>query len=262
MRVHWVILSLVAAVTAQAADTLQVGKAVVNNGDVAVPLEVAIPAGKGPFPPVLYIHSERGYDPEVDTPLIRNLATEGFLVVAPDWQSGRFIQPMPPRHVPETESDVEAALDFLRKIPEACRIPVGVIGYSRGGYYAIRLAAKRRADIGAIATYGGQMQNPNAPEPEQLFSLAPEVMAITAPVLLIIGDQDFELRRIDNGRAFYALYERGVPVEIQIYPLARRGFVFRSDQTPEEKIAANHAHVRVRDFLLHYLELDKSGKCR
>ncbi len=32
-------------------------------------------------------------------------------------------------------------------------------------------------------------------------------------------------------RAFYALFERGVPVELQMYPMARRAFDFRSDQT-------------------------------
>lgn len=45
-----------------------------------------------------------------------------------------------------------------------------------------------------------------------------------------------------NGRrAFYALYERGVPVEMQYYPLARRAFDFRGDQSPEEKIAEKRA---------------------
>ena len=55
---------------------------------------------------------------------------------------------------------------------------------------------------------------------------------------MLIGDADLELRRHVNGRAFYVLWERGVPVELQMYPLARRAFDFRVDQSPEEKIAA------------------------
>ena len=32
------------------------------------------------------------------------------------------------------------------------------------------------------------------------------------------------MRRMNGGRAFYALWERGVPVEWQEYPMARRTF--------------------------------------
>lgn len=34
--------------------------------------------------------------------------------------------------------------------------------------------AKRGQDVAAIVSYYGHMQNPNAPEPEQLFSVARE----------------------------------------------------------------------------------------
>ena len=75
----------------------------------------------------------------------------------------------------------------------------------------------------AIANYAGHMQNPNAPEPEQLFSVAPEIAQINTPMLFLIGEQNYELRRMNGGRAFYSLYEREVPVEMQYYPLARQG---------------------------------------
>jgi carboxymethylenebutenolidase len=106
------------------------------------------------------------------------------------------------------------------------------------------------------------MQNPNAPEPDQLFRVAPEITQITTPLLLLIGDQDFELRRMSGGRAFYALWERGVPVELQGYPLARRAFDFRPDQTPEEKVATRHARQRVKDWLHRWMKLDARGQCR
>ncbi len=226
-----------------------------------VPVEVATPPGAGPFPPVLFIHAKRGYEGD-ERAHIRALAEQGFLVVAPDWQSGRFIERWPAAHNPDTEMDVEAGLDYLKSLPNACRQPVGIIGLSRGPYYAIRLAAKRGPDIATIVSYYGHMQNPNAPEPDQLFRIAPEITKITTPMLFLIGDADFELRRMNGGRAFYALWERGVPVEWQEYPMARRAFDFRPDQTPEEKIAARHARERAKNWLIKWMKLTPEAKCQ
>lgn len=243
-----------------AAGPVNITQTTIRNGDVEIPLDIATPAGKGPFPPVLFIHAKRGID-ENERQHISELAAQGFLVVMPDWQSGRMIERWPSEHNPATEGDVEAAMDYLIKLPNACKIPVGIVGQSRGPYYAIRLAAKRGKDIAAIASYYGHMQNPNAPEPDQLFRVAPELTEITTPVLYLIGEQDYELRRMSGGRAFYTLYERGVPVEMQYYPLARRAFDFRQDQWPEEKIATRHARQRVKDWLYRWMKVDKTGKC-
>ncbi len=255
------LLSLAACLTTLPAAAVTIEKSSLRNGDVEVPLALAVPEGPGPFPPVLFIHAKRGID-ENEEKHIAALAARGFLVAMPDWQSGRMIERWPSEHDPATEGDVEAALDALLKHPRACRMPVGIVAQSRGPYYAIRLAAKRGKEIAAIASYYGHLQNPNAPEPDQLFRVAPEIMQIDTPLLLLIGEQDFELRRMVNGRAFYALWERGVPVELQGYPLARRAFDFRADQTPEEKIATRHARQRVEAWLQRWMKLDAGNRCR
>jgi carboxymethylenebutenolidase len=235
-------------------------KSTTGTGRYDVPIEVARPAGNGPFPPVLYIHAKRGFEEE-DRTHMRALAAQGFLVLAPDWQQGNMIERWPDRHYPETEADVEAGLNALLARSDVCKGPVGIVGVSRGPYFAIRLAAKRPQDIAAIVSYYGHFQNPNAPEPQQLFSVAPEVSQIRAPVLMLIGDADFELRRMVNGRAFYALWARGVPVELQMYPMARRAFDFRADQSPEEKEATKHARQRARTWLATYLKVGPDGRC-
>ena len=45
-----------------------------------VPVEIAKPAGKGPFPPVLFIHAKRGYEGN-ERAHVHELAAQGFLVV-------------------------------------------------------------------------------------------------------------------------------------------------------------------------------------
>ena len=248
--------ALPALATAQAIESLTL-----RNKDVQVPAELARPAGAGPFPPLLFIHARRGYEEE-ERAHVRELAAQGFLVMAPDWQKGRLIDRWPVAHDPVTEGDVEAALDALLALREACRGPAGILGVSRGPYYALRLAAKRPQDVAAIVSYYGHFQNPNAPEPEQIYSFAPEVARIRAPVLMLIGSEDFEVRRLSNARAFYALWERGVPVELQMYPMARRAFDFRRDATPEEKTATRHARQRARDWLIRHMNLSPQGQCR
>ena len=253
------LLALLAALPAALAQTIE-RTAVRAPAGHEVPLHVARPSGPGPHPPVLYIHAKRGLEEE-DRRHLRELAGQGFLVVAPDWQAGHMIERWPDRHHPETEADVEAGLDALRQRGDVCKGPVGIVALSRGPYYAIRLATKRPADIAAIVSYYGHFQNPNAPEPQQLFSVAPEVLALRTPTLMLIGDADYELRRMVNGRAFYALWERGVPVELQMYPMARRAFDFRADASPEEKVATRHARERARAWLQRHLKLDERGRC-
>lgn len=255
-----VLVALATLLGALAAGAQPIEKSSVRGLGYDVPIEVARPGGTGPHPGVLYIHAKRGFEDE-DRAHMRELASHGFLVLAPDWQAGNMIERWPDRHHPESEADVEAALDALRARADVCQRPVGIVGMSRGPYYAIRLAAKRPADIAAIVSYYGHFQNPNAPEPQQLFSVAPEVLTITTPVLMLIGDADYELRRMNNGRAFYALSERGVPVELQMYPMARRAFDFRADASPEEKIATRHARARAVQWLQRHMALGADGRC-
>jgi carboxymethylenebutenolidase len=81
-------------------------------------------------------------------------------------------------------------------------------------------------------------------------------------MLFLIGEEDFELRRMVGGRAFYALWDRGVPVEYQVSPFARRAFDFRADQGPEEKIAARHARQKAREWLSRWMGLGADSRCR
>lgn len=52
---------------------VRVERATVKTAGADVPVEIAIPAGKGPFPPVLYVHARRGYE-DPDRAHIRTLA--------------------------------------------------------------------------------------------------------------------------------------------------------------------------------------------
>jgi carboxymethylenebutenolidase len=224
-----------------------------QNGDVDIIAKLYQPGGRGPHPGVLYVHARRGWDEEADAQ-VRRIATQGFVVIAPDYHSPRFIPAWPIEHDPATEKDVEGAIDALKKIPNVRAERICVVGVSRGGYHAVLLAARRR-EVACVVTYYGHMVNPNAAEPWQVYRYAPEIDKIQVPVMFIVGEEEFELRRMGIRRAYYALLKRGVRTEMLMYPHARRAFDFRKDQREEEKLAtadaARRAAVFMKEVLAH-----------
>jgi carboxymethylenebutenolidase len=227
-----------ATLAAHAAD-VTVRNVSYRNADVTVDARLYLPAGATPHPAVLFVHGRRGWDEPADRQ-VRRIVEYGFAVLAPDYHSPRFIPAWPEAHDPATEKDVELALDFLKTVRDVRGERVCVVGISRGGYHAVLLAA-RRTEVACIVTYYGHMVNPNAPEPWQVFRYAPEIDRIKVPALFIVGDEDFEVRRMGIRRAFYALIARGVPAELRAYPHARRAFDFRDDPRDEEKLATRDA---------------------
>lgn len=226
-----------------------------RNADVTVDAKLYLPPGAGPHPAVLFVHARRGWDDTADAQ-VRRIVDYGFAVLAPDYHSPRFIPAWPETHDPATEKDVELGLDFLKTVREVNAAKVCVVGVSRGGYHAVLLAA-RRAEVACIVTYYGHMVNPNAPEPWQVYRYAPEIDRINVPALFIVGEEEFEIRRTSIRRAFYALLKRGVPVEIRMYPHARRAFDFRDDQREEEKLATRDAARRTAQFMRQALSPPK-----
>jgi carboxymethylenebutenolidase len=227
-----------AALAADAAD-VTVRPVSYRNGAVAIDARLYFPPEAPPHPAVLFVHGRRGWDEPADGQ-VRRIVEHGFAVLAPDYHSPRFIPAWPENHDPETEKDVELGLDFLKTVREVRGDRVCIVGISRGGYHAVLLAA-RRPEVACIVTYYGHMVNPNAPEPWQVFRYAPEIDRIKVPALFIVGDEDFEVRRMGIRRAFYALLQRGVRTELRAYPHARRAFDFRDDSRPEEKLATQDA---------------------
>lgn len=261
-------LMLAAAAQAQAGVVAETMQWTNPKDDTEVPAYVFYDPEKerpdGTFPAILYLHARRGMQ-EADKKYVAEIAGEGFLVLAPDWQAARFIEPWPLDHDYATELDAALGLDALRKMarvrPGEKRI---LYGYSRGGYYATRIAAgavepRYAGDVACIVTVAGHFQDPNRPEPHQVYRYMPEVDDIGVPILMIIGGEDFEVRVTNNARAFYSLIERGADAELVVLPMARRAFDFReyvegSTQIPEEKLAKRYARAKAVAFMRRCLE--------
>jgi carboxymethylenebutenolidase len=213
----------------------------------------------GTLPGMVFLPARRGLQ-DAEREYLSGIAALGWLVVAPDWLTARLIPPWPVAHDPDTERDAGLALDFLEADP---RVRSGegraLYGYSRGGYYAVRIASgalePRWAEaVACVVTISGHFQDPNAPEPAQVYDVMPELSRLSQPLLMVVAGGDVELRVVNNARAFYALSDRGHDAELVVLPMARRAFDLRafipgSTETPEEASAARYARAKVAAFL-------------
>jgi carboxymethylenebutenolidase len=218
------------------------------SGDVQVPALLLLPKQPGPHAAVLFVHGRSGLNERVQGEA-RRLAARGFAVLAPDYHTGRFIPDSPIDHDPDTEKDVERGLDFLKTVSGVKADRVGVIGLSRGGYHAALLGT-RRAEVGTVVGYYPHLASPNAPEPVQVYRYMPEVEQWKVPALLMVGELDHQLRREQVVRVAERLKERGVPVELVVYPGAQRAFDFRrNNRTVGDDLAREDALNRTVRFL-------------
>ena len=241
---------LTSLVVAGAAPAVEVESRSVEyrSGDVDVPAFLAVPTGPGPHPSVLFVHGRSGWHDRLQAHVLR-LAAQGFAVLAPDYHTGRMIAENPIEHDPATEKDVELGLDFLKTVPRARADRVGVVGISRGGYH-MALLAVRRPEVAGVVGYYPHLASPNAPEPVQVYRYMPEVEQIRVPALLMVGDQDHQLRREMVVRVGERLRELGRQVEVVVYPGAQRAFDFRRNgRTLGDNLARDDALRRTAAFL-------------
>lgn len=227
------------------------------NDDTVVPALIARPADHGRHPAVLFLHGRRGLDDLLQAQ-VRRLAARGFVVLAPDLYSGRFIEKMPIEHDYALEGDTAAGLDTLLALPDVSTRRACIASHTRGGYLALKAATTHGRQHDGIACYVSwypHMQDPNAPEPMQVYRYAPEVDRLEIPVLIFIGDQEQYQRRRSIETAVQSLQAAGRDARLVIYPGVGRGFDFRPPdvRTLADDLAARDALMQAARFINDHL---------
>lgn len=217
-----------------------------------VPVEIFSPQGAR-APVVVFLHGRRGID-ELTRLVPLRLAARGFVVVAPDLYSDRFIDRMPIRHDPVLEDDAARAIDFALGLPEARgQAKTCVVSHTRGGYYALMaLVAKGRQEkVACYVSYYPHWQDPNAPEPMQVYQYAPEVDGLRMPVLVFLGEHEQYQRARPVLAGIDSLRKQKRDARLIVYPGVGRGFDFRPPQvrTLADDMAAQDAMRRSAEFI-------------
>jgi carboxymethylenebutenolidase len=229
-----------------------------QSGDTEVPAMVVRPKQQGRFPAVLFQHGRRGLDDLVQRHAKR-LAARGFVVLAPDIYTAHFIGTHPIEHDYELEKDVNKAVDVLLARQDISTSKACLYSHTRGGYYTLKVAAtfkRQNKEIACYVSYYPHLQDPNAPEPSQVYGYAPEIDQLTIPVLVFIGEDDQYQRLRVVQTSIEVLREKGTEARLIIYPGVGRGFDFRPEhvRTFADDLASKDALQRAAVFMNEHLK--------
>lgn len=228
-----------------------------ESGDVDVPAMVVRPKQKGKFPAVLFQHGRRGLD-ELVQRHAKRLAARGFVVLAPDIYKAHFISTHPIEHDYELEKDVNRAVDVLLARKDISTRKACLYSHTRGGYYTLKVATtfkRQEKEIACYVSYYPHLQDPNAPEPSQVYGYAPEIDQLKIPVLVFIGEEDQYQRMRVVQTSIKILQDKGRDARLIIYPGVGRGFDFRPEtvRTFADDLASKDAIQRAANFIRKHL---------
>ena len=224
---------------------------------VEVPVLVARPEGEGKYPAVLFQHGRRGLD-ELLQRHVRRVAARGFVVLAPDIYGAHFLGTHPIEHDYALEKDVDAALDVLLARDDISSDKACLYSHTRGGYYTLKVATtfkRQENDIACYVSYYPHLQDPNAPEPQQVYGYAPEIEQLSVPTLVFIGDEEQYQRRRVIETSIGVMQDQGRDARLIIYPGVGRGFDFRTEKvrTFADDLASKDALQRAATFMRRHL---------
>jgi uncharacterized protein len=118
---------------------------------------MAVPHGEGPFPVAIFNHGffpfdqyDTGYDTLRE---VRYMASNGYIVVAPDYRNYAGSDPGDHVFVPGYVYDVRNLILALNELPEVAEGRIGMSGHSMGGGIALQNIVSG-AEIRAAVLYG------------------------------------------------------------------------------------------------------------
>jgi carboxymethylenebutenolidase len=210
-----------------------------SNGHTCQGYYAAPASGSGPA--VVVIQEWWGLVPHIED-LVDRFASEGFVAIAPDLFHGKTTKSPDEAGKMLMELDVERAYKEIAGAGAyllangATSQQYGVVGFCMGGALA-QYVATRDENVGAaVSFYGGFKKVPT------------EWEGLTAPILLIYGENDKGVPA-EQGRELAAkLKTLGKDVELIVYPNADHAFF--NDARPEvyNPEAAAAAWQRTLDF--------------
>ena len=226
------------------------------------------PAGAGPFPAIVLLHSCNGNWRKLDERWGARIAPWGYVTLTVDSFGPRGIVSTCGNGTPsEMAYDAYRALDFLVRQHAVDPDRVAVLGFSQGGWLALSSVEQ------------GVVEHSSSHKFRAAAAFYPNCRTIqgnlTVPALIMIGELDDwtsveGCRRLAEGSDDYGVSRRreGAPIKLIVYPCAYHGFDSSALETPKElyghrleynQAAADRSAMALREFLDATLRAKESG---
>jgi carboxymethylenebutenolidase len=201
-----------------------------------------------PLPGIIVIHEWWGLNDNIKS-MTRRLAGEGYVALAVDLYGGSTADtPEKARKLmaavlsdsDAARANLKQAYNYLAKYAFAPRI--GSIGWGFGGGWALQTALMLPDDLDAMVMYCGEIEMSE-----------PELATLNMPLLGFFAGLDESIPARDVVGFRGTLLKLGKPVEMIIYPNAKRDFADPSSAEYDDK-AATEAWVKTLAFLAENLK--------
>jgi len=211
-----------------------------QTGDTTAEYYLAVPAsgtGRG----VLVLHAWWGLT-DVFTTICDRLVEAGFVALAPDLYNGRTATTREQAEQLSSSLNGEATYALINRAVAELQAqsgvagrPIGVVGFSLGGGWAVAL----QRGVGAVVIY---------------YATVPlEYVGVSAPVMGHFAEHD-EFEPLENVRQFeQALRSKGLSVDFHLYPKTQHWFTESNQPGYYDPAAAKLAWQRTIEFLRQHL---------
>ena len=192
------------------------------NDSICVSGILEIPEATGPHPAVIILHGARGFDQRYPH-LARYFADSGFVALALDYYARVGPSPIGSEEKlkkwPSYQQEVRQAVAYLQALPEVSDRPIALVGFSRGAFLAVSIAASLPRVRAVVDFFGGGGGGDKA--------LQDEVKGLP-PLLILHGEADRIVPVRFAGDLRDAVIEVGGRAEMHTYPAEGHGL---SDKT-------------------------------
>lgn len=173
---------------------------------------VETPDGPGPYPAVILLYGSSGWRPEY-VEIARRFAEAGFVALVLDYYAetgGASIGSEEKLQKWEAWREaVQEGARYLRGLPGVIEERIALVGFSRGGFLAVSVAASIPGIFGVVDFFGGGGGG--------TLPLSQEVQGLP-PVLILHGEKD-QVVPVSFAHALHAaVLEAGGEVEMHLFP--------------------------------------------
>lgn len=239
-------------------------------------LYVGMPSLGRAFPAVIVIHHGPGVEKFIED-RVENLARQGYLAIAPDLyhrqtsaaagvssaaagvsEDGDPLARIGRLRDPEVINDVNAAVNYARRLKDTQLGDVGIIGFCMGGRVAYLMAASKPVFKAAAVFYGGDIMKAwgNGPTP---FELTPY---IHCPILGFFGAEDANPSPADVDKIAAQLDRYRKTYEFHRYPEAGHGFLNFTNPAVYREGPGRDAWDKLLPFLQRNLQTSRQPRQR